>query len=461
MTELPITKGHGEKRPRRPEGQENRQIIASPWSYYSFDFLTGAFQGQVPLRTVTFSKQLNAAGTLTGTLDLSDPRVQATFPLQTTIPNRSYIVADLGGHAMWGGIVLPRKPKTEGSGSNTVGTLEVSCSETWAYLAHRVQATDYSSPPYSGIAGTTGSPSESEKMTLWTQTPWDASLIACQVIKDALEYADGLSVPHGNPLGGLTVLLNGEVPSGSKPAASPTDYVAVNYPFPSMQLVDTIVSQLAQLGLGVGFDYGIDIAYSAGSPSPPMGTVNLSYPRRGRTVEQGALKVEATNNRQYEFPEEGGETANRAYELGGSGAISVSENTFAQEQGYALWERVFSRANIQSQNIMAILEQTGLSDLAIYSYAPVTPSITVGVNDPNLPLGSFIEGDDVQVLIPQYSNRLTPSGERELFDPRFPAGLDQEFRITGYSVEPKDEGDAVVKLSLAPPPFTEALAPTI
>jgi hypothetical protein len=437
--------GEGGEPEREPQPVPYKAPV-KPFSYYAFDFLTGAFQGQVPLRSVTFGKQLNSPSTLKGTLDLSDPRVQATYPLQNTIPNRSFIVADYGGAAMWGGIVLPREPKTESSGASTTGTLDITCSETWAYFQHRVQATDYSSPPYSGI-------SAEAPMTLWIATPYDASIVACQIIEDVLGNADGVSIPHGNPLGGMAVMLNGAAPS--LPVASPTDWVAVSYPFPSMQMVDTIVNQLSQLGLGVGFDYAVDIAYSAGSPSPPVGTINLSYPRRGRTVEQNSLLIDITTARSYSFPEQGGETANRVYELGGTGAISVSENTFAQEQGYAIWERIMSRANIQSQNIMEILAQTGLSDLALYSYAPVTPSITLGINDPNLPLGSFIEGEDVQVLIPALNDR------GEAWDPRFPAGMDQAWRITGYQVEPKDEGDSLVKLSLAQPPYTAALAPGI
>jgi hypothetical protein len=453
---IPFLIGEEEPEPPPEPVSVPKKAVVSPFSYYAFDFLTGAFQGQVPLRGVTFGKQLNSPGTLKGTLDLSDPRVQATFPLQNTIPNKSYIVADYMGQALWGGIVLPREPKTESSGSSTTGTLEITCSETWAYFQHRVQATDYSSPPYNGIAGHTGLPLESEKMALWTATPFDASLIACQIIEDVLGYADGMSFAHGNPLGGMAVMLNGAVPS--LPVASPTDWIAVSYPYPSMQLVDTIVNQLAQLGLEVGFDYAVDIAYSAGSPSPPVGTVNLSYPRRGRTVEQNSLLIDVTTARGYLFPEQGSETGNRAIELGGTGAISVSENTFAQEQGYAIWERLYSRANIQSQNITKILAQTGESDLAVNSYAPVTPSITLGINDPNLPLGSFVEGEDVQVLIPA---TIELGGESVVFDPRFPAGMDQEWRITGYNVEVLDQGDALVKLALAAPPFTQALSPSI
>jgi hypothetical protein len=421
-------------------------LAGKRFAFYSFDFLTGAFQGQVPLRDVTFGKQLNSPGTLKGTLDLSDPRVQETYPLQNTIPNRSFIVADYNGAPAFGGIVLPREPKTEGSGTSTTGTLDITCSETWAYFQHRVQATDYSSPPFSGI-------SAESPMGLWTATPFDASLVACQVIEDALGSADGVTIPHGNPLGGMVVMLNGATPS--LPVASSTDWVAVSYPYPSMQMVDTIVNQLSQLGLGVGFDYAVDIAYSAGSPSPPVGTINLSYPRRGRTVAQNNLLIDITTARSYAFPEQGSETANRVYELGGTGAISVSENTFAQEQGYAIWERIMSRANIQSQNIMQILAQTGLSDLALYSYAPVTPTITLGVNDANLPLGSFVEGEDVQVLIPA----LNAGGG--VFDPRFPGGLDQEWRVVGYNITVADDGDALMQLSLAAPPFTEALAPAI
>jgi hypothetical protein len=434
----------GELEPGEASGSASH---GNPFSYYCFDLLTGRFQAQLPFRGVTFGQQLNTAGTFSGTLDLQDPRVQATEPLPNTAPNRTFVMVDYLGSPLWGGIVLPRKWKVEGA-TSTTRLLEVSCSELWAYFQARVQATDYSSPPYSGITG------EGE-MSYWKATPWDASLIAAQVIADAIGYTDGLSQPYGNLLGGLGLHLNGEEPSGSKPAAPPGDYVAVNYPFTSCQMVDTIVSQLSQLGLGVGFDFGVDLAYSAGVPSPPLATINLSYPRRGRTVAENGLAIDLTTARAYEFPEDGTQTANQVYEVGGSGAIEVSENVIPLEQGYPLWEKVISRANIQSANIESVLAQTGLSDLALLSYAPVTPTVTLGVDDPNLPLGSFVVGDDVLLMIPQYA----PNGEA--FDPRFPAGLTREFRITGWSAAIEDQGDATVKLSLALPPLTQALIPAV
>jgi hypothetical protein len=423
-------------------------VEGNPYSYYSFDLLSGRFLGQLPFRGVTFGQQLNTAGTFSGTLDLSDPRVQATEPIANTAPNRTFIVVDYLGSPLWGGIVLPRKWKVEASLQNTERPLEISCSELWSYFQSRVQATDYSSPPYSGITGVS-------EMSLWQGTPWDASLIAAQIISDAVGYADSSSQPYGDLLGGLVLRLNGEAPSASKPAAPVADYVAVNYPFTSCQLVETIVSQLAQLGLGVGFDYGVDLAYSGAAPSPPVGTINLSYPRRGRTYAESGLMVDVTTARAYEVPEDGTQCANQVYEIGGAGAISVSANIVPLEQGYPLWEKVISRANIQSQDIETTLTQTGLSDLALYSYAPATPSVTLGVNDPNVPLGSFTVGDDINLFIPEKA----PNGE--VFDPRFPQGYEAEWRIVGWSAEIADQGDATVKLSLARPPLLAALAPAL
>ncbi len=423
-------------------------VVSNPFSYYAYDLLTGRFLGQVPLRGVTFGQQLNAAGQLTGSLNLRDPRVQATNPLACTIPNRTLIAVDYNGTIVWAGVVLPRDRGMESSPQNTTYTLEVQCSEIWAYFGQRVQATDYSAPPYSGITGTAG-------MSLWTQTPWDASLIVCQLLEDAIGYSNHVAMPYGDLLGGLGVLLNGKVPSGSEPAAAAEDWIAVNYPYTSTQTIEAMVNQLSQLGLGVAPDIGIDIAYSAGPASPPIGTINVGYPRRGRTVAENNLIVDLTTARKYKFPEDGTQTSNQTYEIGGSGAIVVDQNVYPLEQGYPLWERVMSRAQIQSQHITSILGQIGTSDLAMYSYAPVTPTCVLSAFDPNLPLGSFIVGDDTQIYLPE----LGP--DSQVFDPGFPGGLDQEWRISAWKVNAADEGDATMELTFVQPPYLQAIAPAV
>lgn len=416
------------------------------FSYFAWDLLTGTLITQLPLQGVSFASGVNSPGQLQATINLEDPRVLQTNPIGGTIPNRTLIGVDYGGVLVWAGICLTRKWTVQGSSSNTDRTLTIQASEPWAYFQSRVQATDYSAPPTSGIES---------PMKLWTATPWDASLVACQVIEDAIGFTDSASQPYGDLLGGLEVKLNGATPSASHPASLEEDFVAVNYPFPSMQTVDSIVSQLAQLGLGVGFDYMLDVEYSEGPGSAPAGTVNLSYPRRGRTTAETGLMMDLTTARGYEFPEDGSQTANQVYETGGSGAIVVDENVFPLEQGYPLWERVISRAQIQSQHIIATLGQIGVSDLATFSYAPVTPSVTLGVEDPNLRLGQFMVGDDVRLFLPEQGDN------EQVFDARFEQGLDQEWRIVGYKATVADDGDSTVAYELAQPPDLEALSPAI
>lgn len=418
----------------------------NPFTYYCYDLLSGALIGQSPMRAVTFGQQLNQPGTMTATLDLMDPRVQSTNPLGCTKPNRTLVVIDYQGAILWAGIVITRNWKRSAE-ANTVAALEIQCAEVWAWFQQRIQATDYSAPPSSGITGS---------MTYWTATPWDPTLIAAQILSDAVAYTDGATNSNVQLLNnGWVIRVNGAAPNAASPVVPALDYVAVNYPFTSMQSVDTIVTQLSQLGLGVGFDFAIDLAYSGGPGTTPVPTINLSYPRRGRLFSQNNLVLDLGTARSYSFPEDGSQTANQVYELGGSGAIVVSANANPLAQGFPLWERVFSRAQAQSANIVQILTQMGLGDLAISSYAPVAPSVTIGMFDTNLPLGSFVIGDDVQVVM--QSN--DPDGN--VFDPRFPAGLSQEWRIIAWQANLPDQGDATVTLTLNQPPFLTALAPAI
>ena len=427
------------------------QITGSAFTYYSYDLLTGTLIGSFPARSVTFGQQLNTPGTGSFTIDLSDPRVRATNPIACTIPNRTLTVIDYQGAILWAGINSTRRWQVGASTSDTQRTLTVQAVELWAYFQQRVQATDYSAPPSSGIT---------TPMALWNPPggiggPWDATLIAAQVIGDAIGYTDSGLQPAGNLLGGLGLLINGATPSAATPVVPGNDYVDVTYPFTTLQTVDTIVTQLSQLGLGAGFDFGVDVAYSNGSGSAPIATINISYPRRGRTVAQNNLTLDLTTARSYEFPEDGTQTANQVYELGGSGAIVVSENINPISQGYPLWERVFMQSYAQSQNIIQLLAQIGLSNLALYSYAPVVPTVTIGMFDPNLPIGSYTIGDDVQLVIP------STAGDGGVFDSRFPAGLNQEWQVQGWAATLPDEGDATVQLTFGQPPFLQALVPPI
>lgn len=403
-------------------------------TYYAYDFLTGDYLAEVPVRSVNFTDTLNGVGTFTGSVDLVDPRVQAAAVVQATIPNRSVIVADWNGLPLWPGVSLPRKWDAEASTGSTTGILGLNYSSLYSWFAQRIQATDYSSPPFSGITGLS-------PMPLWPKSPWFGPLIAAQVVKDAL------TVPFGNPLGGLSVTLNGSEPTAQfGEEVNEGDYLAVNYPYPSLQSLSSIVDSLSQLGLGVGFDHSFVVSYRGRGPQDGIdGRFEIAWPWRGAPEDEGDRRpsrdVDLARARKYSFPEDGSQTAWQVYEVGGSGAIYVDSNVLPPESGYPLLERVISRSSIQSPDIMGLLALNGSADLALYSYAPVTPVITLGIEDPMVPLGQFAVGDLMQLKL--------AAG----VDPRFPTGLDQTWRLTSYAVDAKDEGDATMALTFSLPIF--------
>lgn len=411
-----------------------------PLSYVCFDLYTGAYQGRLPLAGVTFSSQLLNAGSCSGTLDIASPAVQALGPLGLSAPARTALAIDYQGALIWGGVIWPRDYKFD----STSRQLTVTATELWSYPSARAQATDYSAPPFSGFTGNVGS-----GMAIWNATNtaadgvYDPMLVAWQLLYDALTQ-----VPYGNILGGLSIAANGFTsPSDYLASGTATpggDYTNINYPYPSLQTLGSIISQNAQNGLGVGFDYAVDVVYSAGPGSPPVGTVNLSYPRRGRTYAQNNLVMNCGQAISYELPEDGTQTGNTVYEQGSSGSLSVSQNIQPLEGGYPILEQIMSRSNITSANIMQVLATLGVADLALKSYAVATPTCTFDLFTSPVPLGEFIVGDDVRWIIP------ATDGNGEIFDPR--VALDEEWRITGYNATAADDGQSTIAFTLSQPP---------
>jgi hypothetical protein len=422
--------------------------MAGPLSYVLYDLRSGVYLGSLPLNSVTFGSQLMQTGSFTGQIDIASPAVQALAPISVTQPARTFIGVDYMGSLIWGGIIWPRAYKYDGVSR----ILTVTASDLSSYFSQRVQATDYSSPPYSAITGTI------TPMPIWdaastSGATWDPLLIAWQLISDAL------AVPNGNLLGGMSVAANGlTTPAAylaSGTATPPGDYLSVNYPYSSLQGLSTMVQQLAANGLGVGFDYAIDCAYTAGPGSPITATVNLSYPRRGRTYANSGLVLNCGSAIEYEPPEDGTQVGNVVYEQGSSGSLVISENVNPINAGYPILEQIKSRSNITSANMLAILTAMGISDLAQISYPVVTPSVTMDMFSSSVPLGDFITGDDVRWLIPTVDQSGNP------FDPRFPVGIDSEFRITGYSAQVADAGQSKLTFNLALPPLILSSAPAI
>lgn len=424
---------------------------ANPFTYCCYDLVTSKYLGRLPLNGVTFGSQVLTPGTASGTIDIASSAVQALGPLGITQPARTALLIDYLGSFIWGGVIWPRSYKFD----KTNRLLQVNATELWSYPAGRAQATDYSAPPYSGITG------NSSYMSIWDAThtsvpesgpgTYDPLLIAWQVLSDLLYL-----VPYGNILG-MGIAANGFTSPAAYLASGTNtplvEYLSVNYPYNSIQMAGMMVNQIATNGYLSGFDYAVDIAGSAGGV--PTATINLSYPRRGRLYAKNHLMLDCMKALSYEFPEDGTQTGNTIYEQGMSGSLSVSQNLQPLMGGYPILEQIKSRANITSANVLAVLQGMGASDLEQFSYPVCTPTVTTDLYTGPISLGSFVVGDDARVRIP------ATDGKGGMFDPRFPMGLDEEWRIGGYQATVADDGQSTLQFQLAVPPSLTVTGPAL
>ncbi len=464
-------------------------LVGSPFTYLCYDLATGNLITQLPLEGVSFSSILNTPGQFSAQIDLTDPRLQEMDAIIGTAPNRTMICVDYNGALIWGGQVKTRRWQ------RTTRQLLLGGQELWSWFAQRVQANDYSIVPTYWDGST---------MQYWTGASFDAGMIAAQVITDALTPpitstattnfdnvmtgtttgimfgmpVSGSGIPAGtivigaspttvnisqaavtgasatytfgttqnNIVGGLSIMYNGASPSTwtSFPPAPSTNWVGPTYPISSVSTIDSIVTQLSNLGLNVGFDFMVDVAYSGVSGSPPKATINLSYPQRGRTIANNGLVVDLSSSAvfDYEFPEDGSQAGIVTYAVGGSagGVSNGYGNTNPLQQGYPLTEQVASEAAVINS---AVLQELAQAQNAISSYPIVVATVTMTAFGAEPQFGDFIIGDQIQVIMPPNDQ------DGEVFDPRFANGMNQTWRITQYDmVVPDDGGPVTMKLTL-------------
>ncbi len=372
--------------------------------YVLCDLMTNAVLARLPFTQVTFSYTLNAAGQFSGTLPIEglDPVAtnweEATRPAKTIL----WVVAD--GATVWGGIVWSRNY------SMVEQTIRIQANDFWSYFNQRQQAKDYS---YTWVSYV------------------DPMMIAETVVNDALAVANS----------GLADILTVE----KQGSTSTTDWVIMSYPYQEMQSVEMIVTQLQQMGYGVGFDFAIDVADHNGTRAAFL---TLSYPRRGRVAGTTGLALDITTATDFTFPEDGTKTGNRIYEVSTSaGSIMVIVNAEAAfADNYPLLEQLLQHPDINSTPLVQpVLQACANSDLALYAYPVVTPTVTIPLwGTPSF--GEYIVGDDIRLIVPKVAG----AGMKQ--NPRFPNGMDAYWRIVQVDVTIADEGLSTAKLTLDIPP---------
>jgi hypothetical protein len=478
------------------------KTLNGPLEYLLYNTYTGEYIESLPLYGVTFGGgPVNNAGTFNGKLKLSDPGLDHTQWATSTKPNFATLIIDLNGTIVWGGVISGRKATFDG---NSGHSLEIDAQEGWAWWNHWVQATDYSSPPYSGITGIAG-----DGMPIWnkpflqldagaTYCPgygnqpyiWDPMLMAAQLIYDCYnEPYQGIWGGWLDGSGGFQIMCNGirvdsdhghsylteaemspfvytagvnPTPTGRRTPES--SYISVNFPFTSLMTLSSMLSQFTGMGYTVGFDGAVDFSYIAGKYSRLVATANLSFPRRGSLVNFAEwysvptfvskyLLLDLSSAHSWVFPEDGTGQANICYETGGNQDIVVLENVYTDPPislnpygGYVPTHRVGNQSNLNSPNPTKLLQQMASSDLNLFSWPPVAPQIVVDAFNPECGLGSYVVGDNCMVNIPELD------ADDNVFDPRFPTGLYNEWRISTYSAQIGDEGESLITFTLDTPP---------
>lgn len=379
--------GQGVTPPSTPVTQIIENV--STFRYRFYDLMTRLYYGDLPLSGVSFGKRLNVAGSFNATLVLGDPEITNLHPLVATQPSRTLVIIDrpdlldVNGRPtiLWGGILWTRQY------ARSQRSLTLGGNEAWSYFAHRVQAQDYT--------------------TQWSSTPADACVIAKTIITDTI------AVPY-SALSDLTVTIDYQVPIAT------ANYVEVSYPIQQVAVVDQLVSNLAGMGYGSGFDFTIDWAYDAeGVPRP---TMTIWYPRSGSIYNAATSKLlDTTPAYDYTYPEDGSTQANKVY-VTGSSASGGSFNSAVDDPtslgaGYPLLEEV---ANFPQVNTGDQLSALASGELATHTQTPISPVVDV---DPfgQFAAGSFALGDDIrwvvpnQVAIPPVADERFPGGDAGSF----------------------------------------------
>jgi len=358
--------------------------MTTTYRYLFADLLTNAIIGELPLTGVSFTQQLNSAGTLSGHLQLAGLDSEAFNVDTSTTPGRNAIYVDRDGTLVWGGIIWGREYNSSDQ------TLSFTAREFESYLEHR------------RITSTT-----------------DFNNIDQLAIVQSL-----VSTMQGITNGDIGILI------GTETSGVLVDRTFYGYEF------KTVYSALQDLSRSDdGFDFNINLSYSGGTP---IKTLALSYPRSGviySASDSEALVFEfpSSNIVEYVYPEDGSLVANTVYASGAGsneGKISSTQSSATQlAAGYPVLETQVSYSDITDQTLLTNL---ALGQLTAVLNPPVTMRIVVPPFQEPL-FGTYDIGDDARIRI---------------LDDRFPTQLDTTFRIVAFSVTPGEDGPERVTITL-------------
>jgi hypothetical protein len=317
------------------------------YRYLFADLLSGAVIAELPLSGVSFSRELNRAGSFSGSLSLGDPRLNQLDWQDALQEARTAVYAERDGVLLWGGILWKLR-RHAGSGQ-----VDLDAAEFWSYFGRRV---------------------------ITAAVAW-SNVDQLSIAKSLIDTAQAAT-------GGSLGVVTSSVSSGILRSLS--------YTPDQLQPVAGAVEDLSKLDSG--FDFAIDLQY-AGDPPAAQLALTLSYPYRGRSAANSQLVFDLPGNiLGYDWPEDGSQFSTTVYAAGsGSGPsmLQASAVNSALLAFYPLLETVQSYKSLTDQ---ATLNARAAGDLALLSQPVIPAQLTVRADSDPI-LGTYTVGDEARVLI--------------------------------------------------------------
>lgn len=374
------------------------------WTYLLADLRTNVITAEVPLTGARSSKKLGAAGSFSGTWELS-PRWSGGDPYALTRPARTAIYALRDGRPWFGGIVWTSDYDSDR------GAVNLGAADWWSYWDHRrvVPLLSSAQPPVTEIASLDVG---------FTQV--DQNEIARQLVAIAQTHT-----------GGDIGIVPDIADSG----------VLRDRTWHGYELADVggALKQLSEVEGGP--DIMFDVGANLDDNGRPIRLMRIGTPLLGQqgspfVFEYGASILS------YRFPSDGTRMATRAYALGeGSerGAIiAVAEDTGTVDNGWPLLE---VDANYSTVTEAATLQAHATADRHAARLPVVLPTFKVAGSGRDRfgqqvwpSIGEYAPGDSARVVIQ---------------DQFFRDGLDVELRIVEIAVEPGDGGVETASLTMS------------
>ena len=363
--------------------------MATSYRYLFADLVTNQILAELPITGVSFTQQLNTAGTFTGHLLLSGVNAAGLNVANGTIPGRTAIYVDRNGKLVWGGILWNREY------SSITQTLTFQAREFLSYFERR------------------------RITTTKVYTNVDQVQVALGIVSDS----------QGVPGGNIQLLYNQD------PASSNSSGILVSRTYYGYEY-KTVLAAVQDLAKQTqGFDFEIDVYYDGNTN--PAKSFNIYYPKMGTmysSTNAAAPVFQLPGNIvEYIYPEDASIAANTIYALGaGSNEGKLIQTATDSTKVSTGWPLLEDQANYSDITDSTLLSGLAAGQITAVSYPPTTLRV-VAPPSTNPEFGSYKVGDEIRIIIN---------------DNRFPTGLNAIYRLVALSVAPGEDGPERVTLTL-------------